>query len=232
MKKTDDSPLPLSRRRGAGVLLKKYIAETIGTFALVFCGTGAIVINEISGGAVTHPGIALTFGLIVMAMIYSVGSISGAHLNPAVTLSFAVAGRFPWKQVSAYWISQFAGAILASMILRLLFPANNYLGSTLPSGSDMQSFVLEIILTFFLVFGILQVASGAKEQGIMAGIAIGGIVALEALFAGPICGASMNPVRSLAPALVSGHLGHLWIYLTAPFIGGLAGVGIHKLIKS
>jgi aquaporin Z len=204
--------------------VKKLVAEFIGTFALVFAGTGAIVINETSGGAVTHVGIALTFGLVVLAMIYTVGDISGAHLNPAVTLGFFVARRFPLGQVLPYVASQCAGAIAASLVLRLLFPANAALGATMPTGSVAQSFFLEVILTAILMFVVLGVSTGAAEKGITAGIAIGAVIGLEALFAGPICGASMNPARSLGPALVSFKLTHLWLYLVAPVLG--AGVGV------
>lgn len=204
--------------------MRKYLAEIIGTFALVFCGTGAIIINQESGGAVTNVGIGITFGLIVASMIYTVGDISGAHLNPAVTLSFWVAKEFPAKEILPYIGSQAAGAFLASGILKFLFPANDVLGSTLPAGSEMQSFILEIILTFLLMFVILHVAKGSKEQGMFAGLAIGFVVLLEATFAGPICGASMNPIRSFAPAVVSGHLEHLWIYLSAPVIGAILAV--------
>lgn len=204
--------------------MRKYLAEIIGTFALVFCGTGAIIIDQQTGGTVTHVGVAITFGLIVTAMIYSVGDISGAHLNPAVTLAFWLAKEFPAKEIFPYIISQCIGGFIASASLRLLFPQNVFLGTTLPAGSDMQSFVLETILTFFLMFVILQVAKGSKEQGMFAGLAIGFVVLLEAMFAGPICGASMNPARSLAPAVVSGHLEHLWIYLTAPVLGASLAV--------
>src|SRR5215469_11530962 len=198
---------------------KKCFAEFLGTFALVFAGTGAIVINDVSDGAVTHVGIALTFGLVVLAMIYAVGDISGAHINPAVTSAFWLSGRFPGRSVLPYVVSQCLGAVVASCVMRLLFPAHIMLGATLPAGSDTQSFILELILTFLLMFVILSVSTGAKEKGITAGIAVGAVIALEALFAGKICGASMNPARSLAPALVSGHLEHLWIYLVAPVVG-------------
>jgi len=212
--------------------MKKYVAEILGTFALVFCGTGAIIINQETSGVITHPGIAFTFGLIVMVMIYSLGPISGAHLNPAVTIAFTVAKRFPAKEVIPYLLSQSIGAFLASTTLHLLFPANQFLGSTLPAGSEMQSFVLELILTFFLMLVIIQVATGSKEQGMFAGLAIGSTVLLEAMFAGPICGASMNPARSLAPAVVSGHLEHLWIYLVAPVVGAIMAVFVWRLLKS
>jgi aquaporin Z len=198
---------------------KKCVAEVIGTFALVFAGTGAIVINDVSGGAVSHVGIALTFGLVVMAMIYTVGDISGAHLNPAVTLGFWLSGRFPKSLIVPYVLSQLVGAFLASAVLRMLFANHATLGTTLPAGTEPQSFVLEFILTFILMFVILNVSTGAKEKGITAGIAVGSVIALEAMFAGKICGASMNPARSLAPAVVSGHVEHLWLYVVAPILG-------------
>ena len=211
--------------------MNKLLSELLGTFILVFAGTGAIVINDVSGGVIGHAGIALTFGLVVMAMIYTFGDVSGAHLNPAVTLGFAVAGRFEWKNIPGYVLAQIIGALAASGVLHLLFPAHEKLGATLPSGSAMQSFVLELILTAILMLAILRISTGAKEKGITAGIAIGGIIALEAMFAGPICGASMNPARSLAPALVSGHLEHLWIYLTATVLGAFVAVPLAKMTK-
>lgn len=211
--------------------MKKYTAEFIGTFAMVFCGTGAIVINETTNGAVSHVGIAITFGLIVMAMIYTLGSISGSHINPAVTIAFAVAKKFPAKEVLPYIIFQIAGAFSASLVLKFLFPENIFLGSTIPAGSEMQSFILELILTFLLMFVILNVSHGSREQGILAGIAIGSVVLLEAMFAGPISGASMNPARSIAPAFVSGHLEHLWIYISAPLAGSILAVVVCKYFK-
>ncbi|HUK55872.1 MAG TPA: aquaporin [Nitrospiria bacterium] len=204
--------------------MKPYWAELFGTFALVFAGTGAIVINDVTGGSVTHVGVSLTFGLIVTAMVYTVGNVSGAHLNPAVTFGFWVSGRFTGQKVLPYVISQCAGAFVASGLLRLLFPQDATLGATIPSGSIAQSFGLEIVLSLLLMFVILNVSVGAKETGVMAGVAIGGVVGLEALFAGPITGASMNPARSLAPAIVSGNLHLLWIYLLAPFLGAYLGV--------
>jgi len=211
--------------------MKRYIAELIGTFALVFCGTGAIIINEFTNGAVTHPGVAVTFGLIVMGMIYAFGDISGAHINPAVTIAFAYAKKFPWKEVPAYIIAQLIGALLASGILLFLFPENELLGATLPQLSALKVFIFEVILSFFLMVVIINVSTGSKEIGVIAGIAIGGIVLLEAMFAGPITGASMNPARSIAPALVSGHFEHLWIYITAPITGCLLAVVSCKLVK-
>jgi len=203
---------------------RQWLAEFLGTFALVFAGTGAIVIDNVSLGAITHAGVALTFGLIVLAMIYTFGDVSGAHLNPAVTTGFAVARRFPWRDVPGYLAAQLAGAFAASALLRFLFPADDLLGATIPAGPAMQSFILEIVLTFLLMLVILSVSTGAKEKGITAGIAVGSIIALEAMFAGPICGASMNPGRSLAPAIVSGHVEHLWVYLTGPLLGALIAV--------
>ena len=212
--------------------LKKCVAELIGTYALVFCGTGAIIINQESNGAVTHVGIAITFGFIVMSMIYALGNISGAHLNPAVSIAFVLAGRFSIKELLPFIVSQSVGALLASLTLRYLFPANELLGATLPAGSVSQSFILEFLLTFFLMLVIINVATGSKEQGMFAGLAIGSVVLLEAMFAGPICGASMNPARSLAPAIVSGHLEHLWIYLVATTMGAIVAIPIWKYLST
>jgi aquaporin Z len=211
--------------------VKKYIAEALGTFALVFCGTGAIVVNEVTGGTITHVGVAITFGLIVMAMIYTFGDKSGAHFNPAVTIAFTLYKVFPSREILPYIVSQLAGAFGASITLKLLFPASVYLGATLPAGSNLQSLVLETILTFFLMLTIVNVAESGKEKGLFAGIAIGSVVLLEALFAGPVCGASMNPARSLAPAVVSGHFETVWIYIAAPVTGAAFAVLVHKLIK-
>ena len=196
-----------------------YIAEAIGTFALVFAGCGAIVVNDLLGAQLGHTGISLVFGLIVMAMIYSIGNISGAHINPAVTLGFFFAGRIRKEEVLPYIASQLTGAILAAGLLKILFTNHETLGSTLPAGGIVNAFVFEIVLSFFLMFVILNVSTGHMEKGIMAGVAIGGTVALEALMGGPVSGASMNPARSLGPALLSGNLSTLWIYLTAPIIG-------------
>ena len=204
--------------------MRKLAAEAIGTFALVFAGTGAITINEVSDGAVTHVGIALTFALVVLAMIYAVGNVSGAHLNPAVTLGFYVARRLEARWVLPYVASQCAGALFGSALLRLLFPTSATLGTTSPAGSALQSFGLEFVLTFFLMFVILCVSTGPKERGVTAGIAVGAVIALEALFAGPISGASMNPARSLAPAIVTMRLDHLWVYLSAPTAGALVAI--------
>ena len=210
---------------------KRFISEIIGTFALVFCGTGAMVINDFTGGTVTHVGVAITFGLIVMGMIYAFGDISGAHMNPAVTFGFAYAKKFPWKEVPAYVLAQLIGAFLASGILLYLFPESQTLGATLPGLSALKVFILEIILSFFLMVVIINVSTGSKEIGLVAGIAIGSVVLLEAMFAGPITGASMNPARSIAPAVVSGNIADLWIYIFAPIIGCLLAVVSCKLVK-
>lgn len=159
------------------------------------------------------------------------GGQSGAHINPAATIAFWVNKSFAAKQVLPYIFSQAAGAFLASILLHFLFPASLFLGASLPAGDAMQSFFLEILLTFFLMLVVLRVATGSKEQGLFAGIAIGSVVLLEAMFAGPVCGASMNPARSLAPAIVSGHTEYLWVYLSAPVIGALAAVLLHQFIK-
>jgi len=204
--------------------VKKYAAEFIGTFALVFAGTGAIVINEVSHGAITHVGIALTFGLIVLVMIYTLGDISGAHINPAVTIGFGLSRRLARREVFPYIVSQCAGALSASGVIRLLFPENRLLGATQHAGPQLQSFVLETLLTALLMFVILGVSTGAREKGITAGIVVGSVIALEAMFAGTISGASMNPARSLGPALICGQLGSLWIYLAAPVLGSALGV--------
>ena len=211
--------------------MKKYLAEFIGTFILIFCGTGAAVIDEVTYGAVGHAGISVVFGLIVSAMIYSLGDISGSHINPAVTIAFAVNRNFKWSQVVPYILSQVAGAFAATLVLHFLFPGSLTLGATLPANGASQSFVLELLLSFILMLVILQVATGSKEQGLFAGAAIGAVVLLEAMFAGPISGASMNPARSLAPAVISGHTSYLWVYLTAPFAGMLFAIPIHKLLK-
>jgi aquaporin NIP len=216
-------------------LLRKVGAEMIGTFALVFAGCGAIMADHISGGAVSHVGVGLTFGLVIMVMIYATGHVSGAHFNPAVTIAFASIGRFPWKQVPAYVIGQITAASLASLCLYTLFgPVTGSmtdLGATAPAGAATQALVLEIIITFFLMFVITAVATDSRAVGQMAGWAIGGTVALAAIFAGPISGASMNPARSLGPALVAAQLDHLWIYMAGPLLGAMLGAWTYKLVR-
>jgi aquaporin Z len=190
-----------------------------------------MTINEITGGDVTHVGIGITWGLIVMAMIYAFGEISGAHFNPAVSIAFAYAKKFSWKEVPKYIFFQVAGAFAASLLLMWLFPKSELLGATIPTVDVWRAFVLELILTFFLMVVIINVSTGSKEVGMMAGIAIGSVVLLEALFAGPITNASMNPARSLAPNIVSGNIKELWLYILAPIIGALLAVVSCKFVK-
>src|SRR6056300_1407800 len=211
--------------------MKRYISEFIGTFSMVFCGCGAMTINEVTGGEVTHVGIGITWGLIVMAMIYAFGETSGAHFNPAVTIAFAYAKKFAWKEVPKYIIVQILGAFVASGVLLFLFPESEFLGSTIPKVDVWRAFVLELLLTFFLMVTIINVSTGSKEIGVIAGIAIGGVVLLEAIFAGPITNASMNPARSLGPHIVSGNIEGLYLYLVAPVLGALLAVVSCKLVK-
>lgn len=213
--------------------MKNIFAEALGTFILVFVGTGAIIANEISGGEVTNVGIGLTFGLVVMAVIYSLGDRSGAHINPAVTLAFWLSKRFEGKQVLPYILAQVAGALLASLVLRAtFFQHESQLGVTLPSDKVLwwQAMIFEFMLTYILMFVILQVSHPSNSAGPFAAIAIGGVVAFEAIFAGPICGASMNPARSIGPALVSGTLIHLWFYILAPIAGACCAVPTFHLL--
>jgi aquaporin NIP len=211
--------------------MNKYLAELLGTFGVVFAGTGAVVIDAVSHGAVTHVGVSLTFGLIVMAMIYALGDVSGAHMNPAVTVGFFLARKLPATCVLPYIASQTAGALIASITLRFLFGNQASLGATLPAGSAWQSFVLEALLTGLLMFVVLCISTGPKEVGTIAGIAVGGVIALEALLAGPISGASMNPARSFAPAIVSGNLHALGVYLSAPFLGAAVSVPLWRAMR-
>lgn len=201
--------------------MKRYVAELIATYFLVFCGTGAIVIDQETGGSVTQVGIAISFGVIVTVMIFAFGRISGAHMNPAVTLTLVLLKLHPKKELFLYVVFQIAGAVLASLTLLMLFPSNKFLGSTNPSGSWEQSFVLELLLTTLLMLVILFTSQGRRIEQYFAPIAIGLTVLLEAQFAGPICGASMNPARSIAPAIVSGYIENLWIYIVATTLGAL-----------
>lgn len=212
--------------------MKKYLSEFIGTFILVFAGTGVVIVNQTMGGIVTLPGIASCWGLIIIATVYAFGDISGNHINPAVTIAFAVDKRFEWKEVPPYLIAQLLGALSASFLLHFLFPASATLGITQPAGSIMQSFILEVVMTFILLLVILRVSTGSKEKGITAGIVIGSAVTFLVMFGGPVSGTSINPTRSIAPALVSGNFHALWVYILAPFIGALAAVFMHRVIHT
>lgn len=203
--------------------MKKYLAEFAGTFTLVFLGTGSIMLNDVCNGQIGNAGIAIVFGATVMLMIFAFGKISGAHLNPAVTLACWGSGKFSHSLLLPYITSQLLGAFAASGILFLLYPGHASLGATLPSGSTTETLLLEILLTCALVFVILLVIY-AKINAVTAGVIIGAVVWLEALFAGPVTGASMNPARSLAPAVVSGQLQYIWIYISAPVIGAIFGI--------
>jgi aquaporin NIP len=205
-------------------MMKRLAAEFTGTFGVVFAGTGSIIINELSGGLLTHFGVSLVFGLIVFAMICAFGGVSGAHFNPAVSLGFVIARRFPARHLLPYIASQIAGAITASTFLRFLFPNHQTLGATHPAFSTPIAFGVEIVLTTILMFVILAVSTRAQERGFYAAISIGSVIAAAALLGGPISGASMNPARSLGPALAESNLQSLWIYLTAPFIGAALSV--------
>ncbi len=213
--------------------MRKLLAEIIGTFTMVFCGCGAMTIDEITNGSISHVGVAITWGLIVMSMIYAFGEISGAHFNPAVTIGFATAKKFEWKKVPSYILAQFLGALLAIFILWILFPESKSFGHTYPAEgfAPYKAFILEFFLNFFLMMVIINVSTGSKEIGTMAAIAVGSVILLEAMFAGPMTKASMNPVRSIAPALFSGHLKDLWLYILAPILGSQLAIICHKFMK-
>ena len=214
-------------------LRRELLAELFGTFALVFAGTGAIVVNEVHGGTITHVGIALTFGLVVMALIYTLGDISGCHLNPAVSAGLCLAGRFSANSLAPYVTAQLTGAVLASGLLGAMYPQNLNLGGTRPAGGDIyNAFIMEVVLTFILMVAILGATIGNHYKTHFAGIAIGGVIALEAMFGGPVSGASMNPARSFGPDAVAFKWDYLWIYLSAPFAGAIAGVLFWKLVET
>ena len=206
-------------------------AEAFGTFCLIFTGCGAIASHDLNPGNIGHVGICLVFGMVVLAMIYSVGNISGAHLNPAVTIGFVAAGRMKLADTGPYFIGQLAGGMAAALLLALFFPGHANLGATLPHMGGLRSFTMEAVISFILMFVILNVSIGHMEKGIMAGVAVGGTIALLAIFAGPLTGASMNPMRSLAPAMASGTFEGLWIYLTAPFVGTISAMTTCRMVQ-
>ena len=211
-------------------LARLLAAEFVGTFALVFAGAGAIMVDA-QTHALGHVGVAITFGLVIMAMIHAVGHISGAHFNGAVTFAFALSRHFPWSRAAAYWGAQLLGAIAAAALLRGSLGNIAHVGATLPSGSQGQSFLWELVLSFFLMFVIMAVATDTRAVGEAAAIAIGCTVGLDAMFGGPISGASMNPMRSAGPALVSGDLHALWLYVVAPVLGAAAAALAYQLIR-
>ena len=211
-------------------LARLLAAEFVGTFALVFAGCGAIMVDA-QTGALGHVGVAISFGLVIMVMIYAVGHISGAHFNPAVSFAFALSRHFPWPRLLGYWAAQLLGALAAAAILRGSLGNIAHVGATLPSGSQGQSFLWELVMTFFLMFVIMAVATDTRAVGEAAAIAIGGTVGLDAMFGGPISGASMNPARSVGPAFVSGDLHALWLYILAPLAGAALGALIYQFIR-
>lgn len=211
--------------------IRAYLAEVLGTFILVVCGCGAVVVNQETSGAVSHVGICIVWGLVVMALVYTLGEVSGCHINPAVSIALALVGLFPWRLVPVYIICQVAGAFLGAAMLLAMFPNNEGLGGTYPSGSQLQSFVMELFLTFFLMLCVLFTTQGKRDTVVLAGFAIGSVVLLEALFAGPISGASMNPARSLGPMVLAGKTEAVWIYLTATTLGAALGAGVWRGLR-
>eukprot|EP01018_Ginkgo_biloba_P005528 Gb_07454 [translate_table: standard] len=211
--------------------LQKVGAEIIGTFFLMFAGCGSVIIDKKSNGSITHIGVSAVWGLIVMILIYAVGHISGAHFNPAVTLAFATVRHFPWSQVPAYIGAQVIASISASFVLRLMFGSVAFMGATIPDGSDMQSFVLEILITFLLMFVVSAVATDTRAIGELAGLAVGSTIAVNVIVAGPISGASMNPARSLGSAIAGNKYTGIWVYMVAPVIGAVTGAWSYNLIR-
>jgi MIP family channel proteins len=212
---------------------REAIAEFLGTFILVFAGTGAVMVNKTSGGSVTHLGVSFVFGAVVTAMIYALGHISGAHFNPAVTLGFWASGFFPKYKVLPYVLAQCAGAIAASQVLLITLGEVANLGATVPlNGNWLQSLILETVLTFILMFVILGSGLDRRAHIGFAGIAIGLTVGLEAAFMGPITGASMNPARSLGPAFIGGIWNHQWVYWVAPIWGAQLAVAVYRELSN
>jgi MIP family channel proteins len=211
-------------------LARVLAAEAIGTFVLVFAGAGAVMVDS-ETHALGQVGIGLTFGLVIAAMVYAVGHVSGAHLNPAVSFAFALTRHFPWSRSLAYWCAQLGGALVAALVLRSLLGDVASVGATMPSGSAGQSFAWEVVLTFFLGFVVIAVATDVRAVGEAAALAIGATVGFDAVFGGPISGASMNPARSLGPALVGGELGTVWIYVFAPIAGASLGALAYQFVR-
>jgi aquaporin NIP len=212
-------------------LVRALAAEAIGTFALVFAGAGAIMVDA-KTHQLGHIGVAITFGLVIMVMIYAVGHVSGAHFNAAVTFAFALTRHFPWPRAVGYWAAQLVGAVTAAALLRASLGNIAHVGATLPSGSQGQSVLWELVMSAFLMFVVLAVATDTRAVGEAAAIAIGGTIALDAMFGGPISGASMNPMRSLGPALVSGDVHALWLYILAPVAGTSIGALAYQFVRA
>jgi len=213
-------------------LARRCLAEGLATFALVFAGCGAIVLDSERGGSLGATGIAATFGLVIMAMIYATGHLSGAHLNPAVSVAFGASRHFPWREAAAYIPAQLAGAVAGAALLRIVWhgtPAD--LGATVPSVGSGSALVYEAVMTGFLMFVIMAVATDTRAIGAAAAIAIGGTVALDSLFGGGVTGASMNPARSFGPALVAGEWQQFWIYVIGPVLGALAAAGAYEVVR-
>jgi len=210
---------------------QKVAAEIIGTFFLIFIGCGSIIIDKKTNGSITHLGVSIVWGLAVLIISYAIGHISGAHLNPAVTLAFAAVRRFPCTEVPAYIGAQVFAAISAGFVLRLMFGDVANIGATVPSGSDMQSFFLEIFVTFLLMFVISAVATDTRAIGELAGMAVGGTVGMNVAMSGPISGASMNPARTIGPALAGNKYTSIWIYMVAPVVGAILGAVSYNMIR-
>jgi len=211
--------------------VRKVVAEIIGTFFMIFAGCGSVVIDKKTNGSITHLGVSLAWGMVVMIVIYTLGHISGAHLNPSVTLAYAVVRRFPWNQVPAYMGAQVFGSIAAGFVLRLMFGEVAHIAATVPTGSAMQSFVLEILITFFLMFVVSAVATDTKAIGELAGLAVGTTVAMNVIFAGPISGASMNPARTIGSAVAGNKYTNIWVYMVAPPVGAVMGAMAYNMIR-
>jgi aquaporin Z len=211
-------------------MFRLLLAETTGTFLLVLLGCGAIIIDVSTAGALGLLGLSIAWGLIVTLIVFAFAPISGAHINPAMTLGLALDRRFAWSMVLPYIVAQCVGAVLAAILLRLLFPESGTLGQTLPAGAELQSFAFEVVITFVLMLIVLRFVAGPEGRETQAGLSIGFTVLALVAFAGPVSGASINPARSIGPALVAGDLTSLWIYLSAPFLGAVLGVLFHRLL--
>jgi aquaporin NIP len=212
-------------------MLKRCTAEAIGTFGIVFFGCGAIMVAERFPGSISPAGISVVFGLIVTAMIYTLGHISGAHFNPAVTLAFAITRHFPFRSVLLYWVAQCLGSLVGVSLLYFILPQGIGYGETVPHVPLLQAFIWEVILTFILMFVVMGVAKDSRAVGTLAGLVIGATVMLTAFVGGPITGDSMNPARSLGPAIVSGRVDVLWLYILAPMVGAVLGALVYQWVR-